>query len=488
MQDYRLHGSPGNRTHLICGCGSVGYLILEELKKDGSRLLCMDNNPERVQELREQKIEAFLRDLQDPDMLKGIADFDIAFVVSDNHEANSAGMKTIREKYPKAHIVVRAIDPISEKVLVQEGADLVLYPQQVVAKAAIEHLQKFQKQHISKSLYDLLASWSGLLGIITHTNPDPDAISSAMALAAIARKANPDLETHILYDGIIGHQENRTLVNLLDIKMEKIRPDLLTQYSHFALVDSKGPGINNGLLQNNRVEIIIDHHDDPPTTMNGNIPFIDVRQSAGACATILTEYIIELGLEPDQMVATALLYGIRADTKQFRRNTSPRDLEHSAFLLRYSDQDLLEKIMSPQYAHETIDIIGNAIHNRKTKNGYLFTNVGYVRNRDALPQAADLLINLEGISTALVYGITDDAIIMSGRNRDLRLNLGNVMSEAFSDLGDAGGHATMAAASIPLCVFSVVRDKEDLLELVIDPVLQNFYRLVGLLEDETGEV
>jgi len=167
---------------------------------------------------------------------------------------------------------------------------------------------------------------------------------------------------------------------------------------------------------------------------------------------------------------------------------TPRDLEYSAYLLKYSDEDLLEKIMSPQYAHETIDIIGDAIKNRKTKNGYLFTNVGYVRNRDALPQAADLLINLEGISTALVYGITDDAIIMSGRNRDLRLNLGNVMSEAFSDLGDAGGHATMAAASIPLHVFSAVREKKGLLELVIEPVLQKFYGLVGLLEDESGEV
>ena len=488
MQDYRLQESPGNRAHLICGCGSVGYLILEELKKDGCRLLCMDSNPERVQELREQKIEAFLRDLQDPDMLKGIADFDIAFLVSDNHEANSMGMKTIRAKYPHAHIVARAIDPISEKVLIQEGADLVLYPQQVVAHAAIEHLQKFQKRHLSKKLYDLLASWSGTLGIVTHTNPDPDAISSAMGLVAIAKKANPDLETHILYDGIIGHQENRTLVNLLDIKMEKIRPDSLSEYEHFALVDSKGPGVNNGLLQNSVVDIIIDHHYEPSTVTEGPSPFIDIRQSAGACATILTEYLIELGIEPDQMVATALLYGIRADTKQFRRNVTPRDMEYSAFLLKYSDEDLLEKIMSPQYAHETIDIIGDAIKNRKTKNGYLFSNVGYVRNRDALPQAADLLINLEGISTALVYGITDEAIIMSGRNRDLRLNLGNVMSEAFSELGDAGGHATMAAASIPLHVFSAVREKEVLLKMVIDPVLQNFFRLVGLLEDETGEV
>jgi nanoRNase/pAp phosphatase (c-di-AMP/oligoRNAs hydrolase) len=487
MQDYHLQGSSGNRTHLICGCGSVGYLILEELKKEGSRLLCMDSNPERVQELREQKIEAFLRDLLDPNMLQGIADFDIAFVVSDTHEANSSGLKIIRKKFPHVHIVVRAIDPISEKVLIEEGADLVLYPQQVVAKAAIDHLRKYQKHHLSKKLFDLLNSWDGILGIITHTNPDPDAISSAMGLAAIAKIANPGLETRIMYDGIIGHQENRTLVNLLDIKMEKIRPEMLDLCSHLALVDCKGPGVNNGLLQKSIVDIIIDHHYEPPTE-SGQTAFVDVRQNAGACATILTEYLIELGIEPDQMVATALLYGIRADTKQFRRNTTSRDLEYSAFLLKYSDEDLLEKIMSPQYSHETIDIIGDAINNRKTKNGYLFSNVGYVRNRDALPQAADLLINLEGISTALVYGITDEAIIMSGRNRDLRLNLGNVMSEAFSDIGDAGGHATMAAASIPLHVFSSVRDKKDLLALVIEPILQNFYRLVGLLEDETGEV
>lgn len=448
----------------------------------------MDSNPERVQELREQKIEAYYRDLLAPDMLQGIAHFDIAFIVSDNHEANSAGMKTIKKKFPNAHIVVRAIDPISEKELIQDGADLVLYPQQVVATAAISHLRKFQKHHLSKKLFNTLSSWTGSLGIITHTNPDPDAISSAMALAEIAKKANPGLEIHIFYDGTIGHQENRTLVNLLDIKMEKIRPESLGLCSHIALVDCKIPGLNNGLIPSSYVDIIIDHHSEPEGNGSDKSTFVDIRQKAGACAAILTEYLIELEIEPDTMVATALLYGIRADTKQFRRNVSPHDLEYSAFLLRYSDQDLLEKIMSPQYAHETIDIIGDAIKNRKTKNGYLFSNVGYVRNRDALPQAADLLINLEGISTALVYGITDEAIIMSGRNRDLRLNLGNVMSEAFSEIGDAGGHATMAAANIPLHVFSSVREKEDLLSLVIEPILQNFYRLVGLLEDEAGEV
>ena len=102
-----------------------------------------------------------------------------------------------------------------------------------------------------------------------------------------------------------------------------------------------------------------------------------------------------------------------------------------------------------------------------------------------MPQAADLLLSLEGITTSIVYGITDEAIIMSGRNRDVRLNLGAVMSETFGGIGDAGGHVTMAAASIPLSIFSLVRDKEVLLELVIEPLLQNLYRQIGLLEDNT---
>jgi nanoRNase/pAp phosphatase (c-di-AMP/oligoRNAs hydrolase) len=101
-------------------------------------------------------------------------------------------------------------------------------------------------------------------------------------------------------------------------------------------------------------------------------------------------------------------------------------------------------------------------------------------NRDALPQAADLLITLEGVNTALVYGITDTAIVVSARNRDVRLHIGNALAEAFGDIGDAGGHPTMAAATLPLHYFGRVEQKADLLTIVIDPILQKFKTLVGL--------
>jgi nanoRNase/pAp phosphatase (c-di-AMP/oligoRNAs hydrolase) len=63
------------------------------------------------------------------------------------------------------------------------------------------------------------------------------------------------------------------------------------------------------------------------------------------------------------------------------------------------------------------------------------------------------------------------------------------MKDAFARIpgASAGGHATMAALSIPLNAFSLVKDKEELLSMVIDPILSNFMKIVGISEAEGDE-
>jgi nanoRNase/pAp phosphatase (c-di-AMP/oligoRNAs hydrolase) len=399
--------------------------------------------------------------------------------------ANLSAVSTIRKRYPAAQVIARAIDPVSGSKLTAAGAEFVIYPQEVVAKAAIHQIKKQHVSRISQRLFTLLAGWEGTLGIITHQNPDPDAIASAMALSAIAKHANPkNLVVRIFYEGNIGHQENRTFVNLLDIKMEHLTPEALAKCNYLALVDSPAPGANNDLPPGTRISIVIDHHKDGK---HAPVPgtFIDIRPGVGATASILTQYLQELDIPVDRRVATALLYGIRADTKDFRRNITPQDLNYAGFLLPLTDPDLLDKIMSPSLSQETIDVLGKAIQKRELVSGYLFSNVGYVMNRDALPQAAELLITLEGVNTVLVYGITDTAIVVSARNRDIRLHIGNALAEAFGDIGDAGGHPNMAAATLPLHYFGRVEQKAELLNIAIAPILQKFKTLVGLENEGT---
>jgi len=410
---------------------------------------------------------------------------EVAFILANDREANLAALKTLKSRYPATYVIARATDPVSIDLLQQEGADIVLYPQEVVARTAIYHIRKLHSSRLALRLYDLIASWEGTLCIVTHINPDPDSISSAMALSLIARHASHNkLNCRIVYDGDIGHQENRAFINLLDIKMERLTPQMLEECNYVALVDSSGPGVNNNLPKSTRINIIIDHHKnntEPPSVV---ADFVDIRPGVGATASILTQYLMELDIPVSKTVATALLYGIRADTRDFKRNVTPQDLNYAAFLLPLTDADLLDKITSPSVSLETIEIIGKAIQNRKILSGYLFSNVGYIRNRDALPQAADILIHLEGVNTALVYGITDQNIVISARNKDIRIHLGNVMAEAFAPIGEAGGHATMAAAMIPLSYFSMAKDKEALLALIIDPILKRFSEIVGLDDEE----
>jgi nanoRNase/pAp phosphatase (c-di-AMP/oligoRNAs hydrolase) len=132
---------------------------------------------------------------------------------------------------------------------------------------------------------------------------------------------------------------------------------------------------------------------------------------------------------------------------------------------------------------ETLDVLGEAINNRQVIGSYLLSNVGSIRDRDTLPQAADYLLNLEGISTTIVFGVSEDKIFISGRSNDIRINLGDVMKRAFGEEA-GGGHANAAAARIELGVFSAAKDRQTLLRLVNEAVVKRFLTAVGVEEDD----
>ena len=433
MADADLREPLGEVEYMVLGCGSIGYNVIGELESETRSILVVDRDEKRVKDLLDQNYDAVVGDIKDPSLFDTLRVPKVVFVLSSEKDANLAAVQAIKARYPEAEVIARAMDPLSQSALEAAGAEFVIYPQEVVAKAAVHQIRRLHVTRIAQRLFRLLESWEGVLGIVTHSNPDPDAISSAMALAAIARAASDRrLQTRILYDGNIGHQENRAFVNLLDIRMEKCTAQQLKECRYLAMVDASAPGVNNTIPRGTPINIVSYHHRAEDEVVAA-ADFVDIRPGMGATASILTQYLQDLDVPVDKKVATGLLYGIRADTRDFRRNVTPQDLNYVAFLMPLADNDLLDKIMSPSLSKETLDILGKAIQDRVIRSGYLFSNVGYIRNRDALPQAADYLLNLEGVNTALIYGIGDTGIILIARSRDVRINLGNVLAE-----GDRG--------------------------------------------------
>jgi len=336
----------------------------------------------------------------------------------------------------------------------------------------------------AQQLHDLLADGTEL-NIVCHNNPDPDCLASALALGRIATAAGID-EHHILYSGDISHQQNRAFVNLLDIDLKPFDPATVEDRpsgSLLAFVDHSIPGDNNRVPEGTAVDIVIDHH----PAENIEARFVDHREEAGAAATMLTEYVRTLGIEPDTALATALLFAIRRETLNFLRGVTPEEYDAAGYLHEHVDQSLLRQLSTPSVTGATIDAIATAIGNRTTKSSVLLSHVGRTTERDAVPQAADYLATLEGVETVIVYGIIHDAIHFSARSTDPRTHVGNVLSNAFDDVGSAGGHYDVAGGEIPLGIFAdYTSDEQQLLDIVERVVTARLHAELNLT-DEAGE-
>jgi nanoRNase/pAp phosphatase (c-di-AMP/oligoRNAs hydrolase) len=329
-----------------------------------------------------------------------------------------------------------------------------------------------------QELHDLLAGEASLT-VVCHDNPDPDCLASAMALAALASDAGVD-DVVICYDGNISHQQNRAFVNLLELDLASYDPALLSDRA-VAFVDHSVPGQNNAVPEGTAVDVVIDHH--PAEGVEAR--FVDRREAAGATVTILTEYVRALGLELEGRLATGLLFAVRRETLGFLRGVTAAEHEAAAVLHPYADEKTLQQLASPPVTGSTADALGTAIDNREVRGSTLISHVGRTGERDALPQSADYLVELEGVGSAVVFGIVDDAIELSGRTNDSRVHIGEALDEAFSDVGSAGGHREMAGGKIPLGLFADAAADGRLVEFVEGIVTD---RLVDAMNLPGGDV
>ncbi|MEZ3143621.1 DHH family phosphoesterase [Halobaculum sp. MBLA0143] len=471
-------------SYAILGCGSVGHAVADDLTDAGEDVVILDRDDNRVEALRDQDLNARQQDITEADVAEVVADREVVLILSGNVDANKAAVEAIRAAGGEQYIVVRANDPVSKDQLVELGADVVINPSEVIADSALRSLEAGELAYKTQQMVEIFRETDGRLAILSHDNPDPDSIAAAVALQAIA--ADHDLEADILYDGEMGHQENSAFVNTLGIDLST-RESVggLSEYGAVALVNHADAGAEGDVEDD--VDVYVDH-DEPAEPVGAE--FVDVRLNVSATSTILTKYLQELDLSPTETVATALLYGIRAETVDFKRETTPADLTAAAYLHPFANHDTLEEVESPSMSPETLDVLAEAIQNREVQGSHLLSNAGFITDREALSQAAQQLLNLEGISTTAVFGIADDHILLAARSNDIRLNIGSALDDAFGDVGEAAGHAKQGSAEIPLGLFTGIEISDDnrdtLLQLSEQAVRRKLFDAMGVEEGSNG--
>jgi nanoRNase/pAp phosphatase (c-di-AMP/oligoRNAs hydrolase) len=303
--------------------------------------------------------------------------------------------------------------------------------------------------------------------ILTHNDPDPDAMASGLALRTILRRTR---QTAVL--GCLEpptRPENLRMLKLLDIKMETIRPEQLKEFDRIALVDVQ-PHYFPALLPH--ADLVIDHH---PEQSGYNAIFTDIRPDFGSTSTILTEHLRAVDLDISERTATAMLYAIKSDTLFFNRHANRADLDAFSYLYPLADATMIRKMEGAEITAERLDYLIKAWQQGRMMEHVFCAFLGEPPREDFIPYVADFYLQLEHVQWTVISGVVNDTFVVSVRNLGYQRNAGDFVRRWFNDIGSAGGHRTMAKAVVPLEAFQKKfgtyegsRINQRMLELVLE--------------------
>jgi nanoRNase/pAp phosphatase (c-di-AMP/oligoRNAs hydrolase) len=348
--------------------------------------------------------------------------------------------------------------PRSRSRRLMRAARMALYPRSADAtRARLDRLVHYARSH-ERAL------------ILTHDNPDPDSIAAGVALAYLLEKL-AGVEAIVAYGGIVGRAENRAFVKVLKLPVVPVSRVVFDDYDLICMVDTQPEQGNHSLPARHFPDVVIDHHPERPDSHLA--PIADVGgPPRGATSTVVAEYFRASGLKVPSQVATALFYGIKADTRDLGRQTTKQDVDAYLWLFPMTDKDALGEIEHPKLPDDYFRLYHTAIERALVFEDVVVCDLGDIYAPDMVAEVAERFMYLEGMRWSLAFGEYEDAVYYSVRTNDRRMNAGRLMRDVIEEKGgSAGGHGTMAGARLPMKGLSSAarkRLREDVVRAFLD--------------------
>jgi nanoRNase/pAp phosphatase (c-di-AMP/oligoRNAs hydrolase) len=294
-----------------------------------------------------------------------------------------------------------------------------------------------------------ITAGEGPVLILTHDNPDPDGLASGKALSTLLREAW-DIPSQLIYSGLVARAENHVMLDRLTPEWEccEALPDL-RQYSAVAQIDTQPGAGNNRLRIVHPNHIVIDHHY-PVRDATTTAPYADVRTNIGSTVTMLFQYLEAAGIDPDPLLATAMYYGLKTDTRSLTRGESVADDVAFMNLTRYLDQRELSRVEVAALSLEYFRAFSHGLHAARLFGQAVVAWLGSIEQPDFAAEMADILIRLQGAQAALCMGQFRNTLHISLRTGGRDHDAGMIIQQVVTSPGSAGGHGTMAGGQFPL--------------------------------------
>lgn len=286
---------------------------------------------------------------------------------------------------------------------------------------------------------------AGRVLVLTHDNPDPDALASAAALTFLLREAG-GLEATPAFGGIVGRAENRALIQEIGVKFHRIERFEEAAGTSVALVDTQPRTGNNSLPPGRIASVVIDHH--PPRPETDVATFADVRPGYGASCSILVEYLRAAELEPDRRLATALFYGVQSETMDLGREVSAADVDASLYLYPRSDPAAISRVRHASVPAGYLRTLHAALEEARRHGRVVVAPLGRLDYPDMVAEIADLFMHVDGVEWTIAVGRFGDQLLLSLRTYDPHAHAGSLVRQVIGERGTAGGHGGLAGGQV----------------------------------------
>lgn len=276
----------------------------------------------------------------------------------------------------------------------------------------------------------------------THNFPDPDALASAYGMQQFLKLNG--IETKIIYCGNVDKLSTKKMISEFGIDVVQYTDDFKMDISDYIVtIDGQKNNSNFTDLPGDEVACI-DHH---PIMKECEYKYSDIR-IVGACSSIVAEYFKDAGIEMEENIASALMYGLKMDTASFSRGVSDLDIEMFGYLYKYADNDKVTKLYVNNMEMDDLKGFAAAIEDIEVEDDLGFAYVPYECNDGLIAMICDFILSVDEVSVCVVYAPRNGGYKLSIRSLEDGVHAGNLAAKALEGIGDGGGHAAMAGGVI----------------------------------------
>ena len=313
----------------------------------------------------------------------------------------------------------------------------------------VEKRTKVKARIVAHALEELIKENDKIM-IMGHTNPDIDAIGSALGVYRIAKTLGKDAR-------IVANVETPSIKDLYESIKDQYQEVFISSETALAQVDSgtlvvvvdthkktyvESPEL---LAKTNKI-VVIDHHRRSADFIDNSIlTFQEVY--ASSAAELVTEIIqyTQNEVELSEVEAEALYAGIMMDTKNFTFKTGVRTFEAAAYLRRCG-VDIIKVKKWFQSDLESYNTISEIVRKAEIIHDTIAISTYEIQEKDTsliCAKAADELLTIGNITASFVLGLMEDGkVCISGRS------IGDVNVQMILEKLGGGGHITLAGAQL----------------------------------------